>query len=187
MSFLEDVILKEFLETVTRHWDPYLTSFPLHALSTLSHVIGGPILPISPETCDKIPVQQPSDPPPAYSTSQSMLHPIVTVSSSQDSWLLCLFPGTPRPLPLPWRSLCSVREESSQGKAEAGLWNAAVWPECKLESLCTEASSLQLCNTTCCRRTGSVRKSTEWSASGCSSNSCLLRLYFLWVCFLMTA
>lgn len=112
MSFLKDVILKEFLETVTRHWDPYLTSFPLHALSTLSHVVVGPILPISPDTCAKIPVHQPSDPPPAYSTFQSLLKPIATVSSSQDSWLLRLFPGTPRPLPSPWRSLCSVRQQS---------------------------------------------------------------------------
>lgn len=41
-----------------------------------------------------------------------ILHPTATISSSKDSWLLRLFPGTPRPFPWPWRSLCSVRQQS---------------------------------------------------------------------------
>lgn len=97
----------------------FLTCFPLQDLLTFSHVVGKnyptqqvqPLVsvqtPVLKSLCNSLLICQQLTP-----LLRPMLHPAVTASSSKDSWLLRLFLGTPRPFPSPWRSLCSVRQQS---------------------------------------------------------------------------
>ena len=85
-------------------------------------------------------------------------------------------PRAPSPAPAIPAQHLAAELSGQQGRAGAGLRNAAGWLECKLDVLCIEGRTLQRCNTTRCQNTCSARKPAEESVSGCSSNSCLLRL-----------